>query len=290
MRRLIVIGVVALAGLVALVVMSGGGGGGPSDGRLSVVAGFYPVFDATRAIGGDRVEVTNLTPAGVEPHDLELNPRQLDRVADAHLIVYLGGGFQPAVEDAARRARRAVDVGAGLSGADDDDPHVWLDPVLFRQVVDGIEAALVEVDPPGADGYRARAGEYRGRLEQLDAELGAGLADCERTTIVTTHEAFGYLARRYGLEQQAISGLSPDAEPDPRRLAELADLVRSRGVTTVFTETLVSPKVAETLAREAGVTTAVLDTIEGVERDSDDDYFLLMRSNLSALRSALGCR
>ena len=277
-------------GLVALLAGCGGGGDSPDGGRRSVVASFYPLVAAARGVGGDAVEVTNLTPAGVEPHDIELNPRQLDRVQDADLVVYLGGGFQPAVEDAVRRARKAVDLRGGLTGAEAGDPHVWLDPTLFTQVVGGIEAALVEVDPPGAAGYQARADDYRRRLAQLDAELRAGLADCERRTIVTTHEAFGYLARRYGLEQVAISGLSPDAEPDPRRLAELADLVRRQGVITVFTEELVSPRVAETLARETGVQTAVLNTIEGVEQEGEEDYFSLMRANLAALRAALGCR
>jgi zinc transport system substrate-binding protein len=268
----------------------GGTDGGTGGGRRSVVASFYPLVDAARGVGGERVEVANLTPAGVEPHDIELNSRQLDRVADADLVLYLGGGFQPAVEDAARRAGQAVDLRAGLTGAEPDDPHVWLDPGLFVEVVGGIEAALVEADAPGADGYRARAADYRRRLEELDAELRTGLSDCERRTIVTTHDAFGYLARRYGLEQLAISGLSPDTEPDPRRLAELADTVRSRGVTTIFTETLVSPRVAETLARETGVQTAVLDTVEGGPEEGGGDYFSLMRSNLAALRTALGCR
>ena len=282
---------VAALGLGLLLAGCGGSGGdGPDDGRLSVIASFYPLVDAARGVGGDQVEVTNLTPAGVEPHDIELNPRQVDRVQDADLVLYLGGGFQPAVEDAARRARKAVEVGAGLIGVEAGDPHVWLDPGVFTQVVDRIEAALVDADAVGADGYRARADDYRRRVAELDAELRAGLADCERRTIVTTHEAFGYLARRYGLEQVAVSGLSPEAEPDPRRLAELADLVRSRGLTTIFTEELASARVAETLAREAGVQTAVLHTIEGIEDEAGDDYFSLMRTNLSALRTALACR
>ncbi len=278
--------------LGALLAGCGGGGSGGSvgGGGMSVVASFYPLVDATEAVGGDRVDVTNLTPAGVEPHDIELNPRQLDRVADAGLVLYLGGGFQPVVEDAARRARRAVDLRAGVAGADGNDPHVWLDPVLFREVVAGIEAALIEVDPAGADGYRSRADDYRRRLDELDAEFRTGLSDCDRRAIVTTHDAFGYLAGRYRLEQLAISGLSPDAEPDPRRLAELADLVRQRGVTTIFTEELVSPRVAQTLARETAVGVAVLDTIEGVEDGRDEDYFSLMRTNLATLRTALGCR
>ncbi len=282
------------AGLLSVAVLlagcGGDGGAGAGDGRVSVVASFYPLVDATRGVGGDGVDVTNLTPVGVEPHDIELNPRQIDRLATADLVLYLGGGFQPAVEDAVRVAEKTVDLRAGLPEAVTGDAHVWLDPVLFKQVVSEIETALVDVDPPGTDGHHARAGDYRRRLDELDAEFRTGLADCERRLLVTSHEAFGYLARRYRLDEVAISGLSPDAEPDPRHLAELVDLVRSRGVTTIFTEELVSPKVAETLAREAGVRTAVLSTIEGVAESGDEDYFSLMRANLAALRTALGCR
>ncbi|MEA2829146.1 MAG: zinc transport system substrate-binding protein [Actinomycetota bacterium] len=284
-------GALGLVTLAALLAGCGGGGGtGGGGGRVSVVASFYPLVDATRGVGGDTVAVTNLTPVGVEPHDIELNPRQIDRITAADLLLYLGGGFQPAVEDARRVARKAVDLRAGLPEAVPGDAHVWLDPVLFKEVVTEIEAALVEVDPTGAAGDHVRAGDYRQRLDQLDADYRAGLADCDRRLLVTNHEAFGYLARRYGLEQVAISGLAPDAEPDPRHLAELADLVRSRGVTTIFTEELVSPKVGETLAREAGVKTAVLNTIEGVANEDEQDYFSLMRANLATLRTALGCR
>ena len=247
--------IVAVAGVVLAMVVGGCSGGSDAeteDRPVQAVASFYPLFEVSESVGGDRVGVDNLTPAGVEPHDIELSPRQIDTIADADLLVYLGGGFQPAIEEAARRAGLAVDVSKGLP-MEGGDPHVWLDPVLFQQVVGTVEAALVQVDPAGADGYRARAAEYRSRLEELDAEYRAGLADCDRRVIVTGHEAFGYLARRYNLELVAIAGLSPDAEPDPRRLAELTDLVRQRGVTTIFTEELVSPKVAETLAREAGV-------------------------------------
>jgi zinc transport system substrate-binding protein len=279
---------IAVVLVVVLAVGCGDGGGGSGGDGTTVVASFYPLLDATEGVGGDRVEVTNLTPAGVEPHDIELNPRQLDRVADSDLLLYLGGGFQPAVEEAAGRSRKAVDVRAGLAGAEPDDPHVWLDPSLFAQVVDGIQSALSEIDPAGADAYRSAADGYRSRLGELDAELRTGLADCDRRTIVTTHEAFGYLVRRYDLEQLAVSGLAPDAEPDPRRLAELADVVRQRGVTTIFTEELVSPRVAETLARETGVQTAVVDTLEGDE--GEGDYFSRMRENLATLRAALGCR
>ncbi|MEA2703230.1 MAG: zinc transport system substrate-binding protein [Actinomycetota bacterium] len=285
----------AATGIVLVLLAAGCSGGANSgsgsDRPVQAVASFYPLVEVTAAVGGERVGVSNLTPVGVEPHDIELSPRQIDRIAGADLLVYLGGGFQPAIEEAARGAKLAVDASRGLP-VDGGDPHVWLDPVLFEQVVGIVEAALIQVDPAGADGYRARAAEYRTRLEQLDADYRAGLADCDRRVIVTAHEAFGYLARRYNLEQLAIAGISPDAEPDPRRLAELTDLVRQRGVTTVFTEELVSPKVAQTLAREAGVKTAVLHTLEGLESGggTGNDYFSLMRDNLAALREALGCR
>ena len=265
--------------------------GGGGDG-VRVVAGFYPLAEAARRVGGDRVAVDNLTPAGAEPHDIELSPRQVDRLEDADLVLYLGGGFQPPVETVARRrGDRGVDLLAGLASG--DDPHVWLDPTRMAAVVDRVQEALARVDPAGAAGYRSRADALRADLAALDAELSAGLADCPRRLLVTSHAAFGYLAARYGLEQEAVSGLSPEAEPDPRRLAQLADLVRSRGVTTVFTETLVAPDVAETLAREAGATTAVLDPLESLSEEAaagGADYFSVMRDNLRALRAALGCR
>jgi zinc transport system substrate-binding protein len=156
--------------------------------------------------------------------------------------------------------------------------------------VELVEAAAVGVGPGVVTLGPRRVGLGQGRLDELDAEFRTGLTDCDQHLLVTSHEAFGYLARRYRLEQVSISGLSPDAEPDPRHLAELADLVRTRGVTTIFTEELVSPKVAETLAREAGVKTAVLNTIEGVAQEGRQDYFSLMRENLAVLRTALGCR
>ena len=293
------------AALVGLAVTLGAacGGGGASDGRPQVVAAFYPLFEAAQRVGGDLVQVRNLTPAGSEPHDLELNSRQVDQIEDAALVVFLGWGFQPALEKAAERARGAkVDVLSGLgdlrpAGAGDDkldvDPHVWLDPRLLKAVVGEVAAALSTADPANRAAYEANAAAYSRELDELDAAFAAGLANCERRVIVTAHAAFGYLAGRYGLTQEAIAGLEPESEPSPQRLADLAAKVRADGTTTIFYETLVSPKVAETLAREAGVRTAVLDPLEGL---TDDDakagrtYLSGMRENLATLRQALGCR
>lgn len=288
---------VALSALMTVLLPGCGGdsGGSGAPDRLGVVASVYPLAEVVRTVGADRVRVSDLTPAGAEPHDLELGPPEVEALEDADLVVYLGRGFQPAVEKVAGRAgARAVEVlgELGLTG-NDDDPHVWLDPVLMSQLVSVVERSLAGADPEGADGYRARAAALRARLEELDTEYRAGLAECQRRVIVTAHEAFGRLAARYRLEQVAIAGISPDAEPDPRHLAELADLVRRRGVTTVFTEELVSPKVADTLARETGTGTAVLRTLETLADEDPDagvDYVGSMRSNLTTLRTALGCR
>lgn len=274
----------AVWALVLLTVVLGACGSGEGDdGRTDVVAGFARLGEVAAEVGGERVRVRDLTPAGAEPHDLELGSDDLDAIADADLVVYLGGGFQPGVAEAATRAGHGVDL---LAPGDDEDPHVWLDPVRMTRVVEQVEAALVRADPPGGAAYRERGAALRARLQELHAEFEAGLRTCQRRVIVTAHDAFGRLARRYGLEDQPITGLSPEAEPDPARLAELADLVRARGVTHVFTEELVSPRVAEALAREAGVRTAVLDPLEG---RVEGGYLAGMRRNLQTLRTALGC-
>ena len=269
----------------------------------SVVASFYPLAEAAEQVGGANVSVTNLTAPGVEPHDLELTPDQMEAITTADVVLYLGGGFQPAVEDAIKDAQgTVVDVSEGLrdlpvpstetSPGLTADPHVWLDPVAYGQVVERVESALAEVDPSGASTFATNADAFTARLTSLDREYRSGLASCDRTIIVTSHAAFGYLAQRYGLQQEPIAGLSPEAEPDPQRLADLQALVEQTGVTTIFTEDLVSPKVAETLASETGISTAVLNPLESITPDqlaTGQDYVSIMQENLDTLRRALGC-
>lgn len=301
-------GALALA-LTALaltaLVLAGCGGDGPSSGR-TVVAAFYPLAWAAGQLAGEGTDVVNLTPPGVEPHDLELTARDVERVRGAELVLYLGGGFMPALEDALDGHPRTLDLLAGQQllrvapGAVDEgdtaqededgageqtvDPHVWLDPGRFAAIVRAVARELG--DPNGADGLVAE-------LERLDEELRLGLETCERREIVTSHAAFAYLADAYGLRQIALSGVSPEAEPSPRALERLVAEVREVGATTVFFETLVSPRVAETVAREAGVRTAALDPLEGLTPEriaAGEDYLSVMRANLAALRQALGCR
>jgi zinc transport system substrate-binding protein len=266
-------------------VACGGGGSASSSSRTEVAAGFYPLAFAAEEIGGDRVAVTNLTPAGSEPHDLEVSPDDVTALRDADLVLLLGHGFQPQLEDAAGDGDDVLQLlnTQGLALLPDEDPHVWLDPIRYAAIARRIATAL---DMPAA------AKPFAAELEALDEEFGRGLADCERRELVTSHEAFAYLAERYDLEQVAVTGLSPEAEVDPGRLEDVVDTVRESGATTVFVEPLVSPRTAETVARETGATIAVLDPLEGLTEEqasNGDDYFSVMRRNLAALRAALGC-
>jgi zinc transport system substrate-binding protein len=282
----------ALPVLVLALVVAGCGGAERSGGR-TVVAAFYPLAWAAEQVGGSAVEVRNLTPAGAEPHDVELSPRDVERVQNADLVLYLGGGFQPALEDAlGGRSGRSLDLleGEQLASAPKGeeelavDPHVWLDPSRFAAMVGEIGKTL---------GRPAAAERLEMRLHALDDEFRTGLRRCDRREIVTSHAAFGYLARRYGLRQVALTGVSPEAEPAPRHLEQLVHEVRRSGATTVFFETLVSPDLARTVAREAGSETAVLDPLEGLTEDevaAGEDYLSVMRANLATLRDALGCR
>jgi zinc transport system substrate-binding protein len=254
-----------------------------------VVAAFYPLAYAAERIGGPAFDVQNLTPPGAEPHDLELTPREVARIEEASVVLYLSHGFQPAVTKAVEQARgKKVDILAGLPlhAAEEAgltaDPHVWLDPILFERVVKKIGTALGRPSTALADDLR-----------KLDAEYRQGLRDCKRHEIVTSHAAFGYLAARYGLTQVSITGLAPESEPTPQQLAHVIQIVRRTHATTVFFETLVSPRLADTVAREVGARTAVLDPIEGLkpaEQKIGDNYMTLMRRNLTALRKALACR
>ena len=267
--------------LVSALLLAGCGPGG-SGGKNSLVAAFYPLAYAAERIGGPTFHVENLTPPGAEPHDLELSPREVGRIVNASVVLYLSHGFQPAVNKAVEQARgRKVDVLAGLP-LRGDDPHVWLDPLLFARIGTKIGVAL----------HRPSSG-FVADMRKLDQAYRNGLRDCKRREIVTSHAAFGYLAARYGLEQVAITGLAPESEPSPQQLAHVVEVVRQTHATTVFFETLVSPRLAETVAREVGARTAVLDPIEGLTPDEQkrgDDYLTLMRRNLVALRKALACR
>lgn len=315
-RRAAPVSFAALAAVSALLLTAcgakDGAGSTSGSGPVDVVAAFYPLKFVAQQVGGPEATITNLTKPGTEPHELELQPKQVAAIADADVMVYLKG-LQPAVDKAVGQEKpkyvveaskltpleeHGTEVDGHEHGAEDThghdadsggDPHIWLDPTRLAAVTIGVGETFAQADPAHAQDYRARAADLKAKLDGLDNEFTTGLASCQRHEIVTSHAAFGYLAERYGLDQIGVNGVNPESEPSPARIAELQKLVKDKGVTTVFFETLASPKTAETLARDTGATAAVLDPLEGIKDESKADYFSVMRANLDALRKALGC-
>jgi zinc transport system substrate-binding protein len=276
--------------LVLVTAFASGCAGDDAGAETFVAAAFYPLAYAADEIAGENVTVKNMTPAGAEPHDVELSARDVERIRSADVVLYLGSDFQPAFERAVEGASgEAVNLLGAAPLLDEEggssvDPHIWLDPVRYTAIATRIGEALER--PEGA-------ARFADRVRALHARFRRGLARCARREIVTSHAAFGYLADRYRLQQIAITGVEPEAEPTARGLESVIREVRARGAKTVFFETLVSPELAETVAREAGVRTAVLNPIEGLTEEEvirGETYFSVMRANLEALRRALGCR
>jgi zinc transport system substrate-binding protein len=285
MRRL-----VGAALALALPLLGGCAALGTAHERPTVVTSFYPLAFVAEQVAGDHERVLDLTHPGMEPHDLELTVAQTADVVDADVVLY-ERGFQPAVDTAVAQNHpaHAVDASraADLHGS---DPHFWLDPTRLSRVAEAFAAQMQQADPAHAADYRSNLDRLQRALRRLDRDFRVGLAHCARREIVVSHDAFGYLGRRYHLRVIPINGLSPDAEPSPAHLRQLADLIRTRHISTVLTEELASPALADTLARELGVRTAVLDPIEGLSpRTADQTYLTLMRRNLATLKEANDC-
>jgi zinc transport system substrate-binding protein len=273
-----------------------------TPGEDEVVASFYPLQFVAERVVGEHLTVGTLTAPGVEPHELELTVRQTASLAAAKVVLY-EQGLQPSVDEAVvdSGADRVLDVTdvvhlrhVGDEGEHDHgnlDPHFWLDPTLMAEVTEAFADEVAEADPAHEGDYRRNADELVAELDRLDREWRRGLAQCRIRTVVVSHDAFGYLGARYDLDVVSISGLTPDVEPSPKRLAEIGKVARDAGVTTIFTEELASPALANTLAGDLGLETAVLNPLEGLtDADDDADYFSLMRDNLAALRKANDCR
>lgn len=281
---------------------------------LNVVAGFYPIAEAATAIGGDRAAVTNLTPPGGGPHDLELKPGQIAAIEDSGLVLYIGNGFQPQIEKAVQSLPASVQQNDLLEGAQtreaqvgipgvrgevdgevlegNVDPHVWVDPAGFAAMAERIRDAMIAADPSSKRTFEANAKRYIDGLNTLDTEFSTSLDDCRSKVLVTSHAAFGYLTDRYKLTQAPIAGISPEAEPDPKSLAATAKYAKANGVKTVFFETLVPRKLSQTVARTIGAETDALDPVEGLTQkqlDSGESYSSIQRENLAALVKGLRC-
>jgi zinc transport system substrate-binding protein len=299
----------ALTAVVLLPLLAGCGddGEGSAPDTVQIEASFYPLAWMAEGVGGAHVSVDSLTEPGAEPHDLELTPADVASISDADLVVYLSG-FQPAVDDAVAEADGAavLDVAPAADldltftpieegeehaeEAGSVDPHFWLDPTRLAAVAGAFADKLSELDPSHTDAYEANLAELTDQLDTLDGQLMTGLAACASTDLVTSHNAFGYLARRYGLTQEGITGLTPEEEPSPADLAAVTQFVEAHHVTTIYFETLVSPDIADAVAAETGATTDVLDPLEGLTDESPgNDYLEVMAANLANLRKGQSC-
>lgn len=276
-------GPLALLCVVVALVAAACSSPGASAERVDIAVAVYPLEFVAERVAGEAASVRNVSPPAAEPHDIELTSSQVIDLSEADLILYLGGGFQPSVEEV---AGDAGDGALDVSDAGGADPHVWLDPIRLSDIGLAVAHRLEEIDP-GA-GYVERAEQLSEELHALDEEFRAGVEDCDRRELVTSHEAFGYLATRYDLDQIGIAGIDSEAEPSPQRLAEVADFVRANDVRVIYFEHLLPRDLAETIAAETGARTAVLDPLES--QPDDGDYLTVMRDNLEMLREGLGCR
>ncbi|MEU0406534.1 zinc ABC transporter substrate-binding protein [Streptomyces griseorubiginosus] len=312
-RRRLIPAVAAAAALAALSACSTDSAAAGNTDKFDVVASFYPMAFLAEQIGGDHVHVTSLTQPGQEPHDLEISAKQTAQLQESDAVLYLKN-LQPSVDDAVAQSEiktkidaaaltsleeHGNEVGGHAAEHDDEhgeeaggkDPHIWLDPVKYAEVAKGVGAAFEKADPDHAAAYKANTAALVKKLDALNTQFEDGLKNTDSKVFITTHAAFGYLAERYGLTEEAINGLDPESEPSANRVKDLEKMAKADGVTTVFYETLVSDKTAKTIASDAGLKTDVLDPIEGITAKSrGKDYFSVQEANLKALQSALGAK
>lgn len=307
--------VLALAAAALLLTGCGSGEPGAEEARVTVVTGFSALEYAAQRVVGDvpGVTVTTLASPGADAHDLELTPRQVASIHDADLVVS-SAGMQPAVDTAVADLPPAhsldvasvVDLlhadheGHDEGHADDEDheghdhggvdPHFWLDPQRYAVAGEAIAEELTALDPDNAAAYRANAEQFTADLSALDTEFTDALADCQQHTLVTTHEAFGYLADRYGFEQVGITGITPDAEPSPARMAKITDRVKQLGVNAIYAQSSLGGDLAQVISSETGTQVLILDPLESItDRSAGTDYFEVMRANLESLRAGQEC-
>lgn len=274
------------------------------DGRLKVMASFYPMYDFAQKVGGDKVEVKDMVPAGTEPHDWEPAATDIRNLEDADVFVYNGADLEHWAEDVlatlenqnliVTEASDGVELldgeGDHAHGDNGKDPHVWLDPLRAKKEMENIRDAFCQADPKNRDYYEGNYERYAREFDELDQEFREKLADAKSRDIIVAHEAFGYLCNAYDLKQLAIEGLTPDSEPDPAKMQEVIEYAKEFDIHTIFFEELASPKVAKTVAKEVDAVTAVLNPIEGLSDEdiqAGEDYFSVMRKNLTALQKAL---
>lgn len=284
-----------------------------TDKKINITTTFYPLFEFSRQVGGEHVSVVQLTPDGVEPHDFEPTPQDIITIKQSRIFIYNGAGLDGWVEKLIPDVQGAgieiinmsdhISLLAGSAHEDaeeqngeevsENDPHYWLDPVNVQKEIELIRDALVKIDPKHQKIYLANAGRYIAQLQKLDQQFRKGLADCTLREVIVAHDAYQYLAKRYGIISYHIAGLSPDAEPNPKQMAEIIDIARKKKIEYIFFETLIDSRLARTIADEIGAETLVLHPIEGLtieQKREGKDYISLMEDNLHNLQKALSCQ
>lgn len=263
-----------------------------SEDKLKVYTTFYPLYDFTKKIAGEKANVKILVPTGVEPHDFEPSPKQIAELEKADVFIYLGNAMEPWAEKIKENLQEkgvlVVKVGEELMK--DDDPHIWLDPILAEKMSENILEALILADEDQKEVYEKNFDILKDKFQKLHKKYSQTLSDVRKREIITSHDAFGYMAERYNLKQIPIKGICPQEEPSPKRMAKLSKICREKNIKYIFIEPLASPKLAETLAREVGAETLVLNPIGGLtteEQAKGEDYFSLMEKNLENLEKAL---
>ena len=262
---------------------------------LKITTSFYPLAFLAETIGGQEVNVINLTPPGAEPHDFEPSTRDIAQLEFQDIILLNGGGLEGYVdkikENIDSKKTNLVVVGQPLM-SDLQDPHVWLDPILYKKEAEMVTAAFVQKDPIHAALYTTNMQGLAKELDALDVEFKQGLHSCTQKNIITSHKAFGYLAIRYGLHQITLAGLSPDQEPSTKTLTDVATFAKTNKINYIFFEELASPSIAETIAREVGAKILMLNPLEGLtQKDSvaGKNYITIQKENLKNLQIALSC-
>ncbi len=308
MKKILILAIIAIIIIIAIAYMSNKVP--QTGGKIRIIASFYPLAEFAGQVGGANIEVVNITPAGVEPHDFEPTPRDIARVYSAKVFLLNGGGFDPWAEKIAPDLKKkgitvvnmakhfdllkAIEEYGTETGhkIEANDPHIWLDPILAKKEVEIIRDALEKIDPANAQVYARNAEEYISKLSGLDLKYKDGLSACAIRDAIVSHAAFGYLAKRYGINVIPIV-ISPEEEPSPKRIADLSALAHTKNINFIFFETLVNPKLAETIAQEVGAKTMVFNPIEGLsdeELAAGKSYISIMEENLNHLRTALGCK
>jgi zinc transport system substrate-binding protein len=301
-KLIILLGILVFIGAVALL-SSFGSIKKPNNRELQVTASFYPMYFFASRIGGDKANVISITPASAEPHDYEPTTQDLVSIQNSNMLVLNGGALEAwgnKIKGQLPANFLVVTAGEGLAnkqlnenGQTIQDPHIWLDPILAKKEVAVIEKGFEKIDPKDSAYFKANAQKLNNDLDTLNMEYSHAFTNCAQIDFITSHAAFGYLGAQYGINQIPISGVSPDEEPSTQKLVEITNLVKARNIKVIFFESLVSPKLSETIANETGAKAMVLDPIEGLTKDeiqNGQNYLTIMRQNLNNLQIALQCQ